>query len=54
MYKITVKKVVFYNNKKTFLNIDTCLIDIKNLTPKILELKQIYKDFNYIIDFNKI
>lgn len=54
MYKITVKKVVFYNNKKTFLNIGNYTTDIKNLTPKILELKQIYKDFNYIIDFNKI
>lgn len=54
MYKITVKKVVFYNNKKTFLNIGNYTTDTKNLTLKIIELKQIYKDFNYIIDFIKI
>ena len=59
MYTITVKKIIFSKingrTKKQLLNIETINnIDIINLPPKILELKKIYKDFNYIIDFNKI
>lgn len=58
MYQITVKKMLYTkeNNrtKKKAIKIASYSTLEKNLTNKLIELKKIYKDFNYILDFEKI
>lgn len=58
MYNITVNKITYKeeNNKtkKQFIKLYNITVDSKSLVTKMLELKKIYKDFNYNITFDKI
>lgn len=58
MYKITVNKVLYTKTtrgtKKTFKRILTTETTKTNLIEKMLELKRLYRDFDYKIDFVKI
>ena len=57
MYQITVSKMTYQkeNNKtkKKAIKIASYMTDGQKLVNKMIELKKIYKDFNYIIDFKK-
>lgn len=58
MYKITIQKAIYTKTprgtKKTFKNILTTETTENNLIEKMLELKRLYRDFNYKIEFVKI
>ena len=58
MYKITIQKAIYTKTprgtKTTFKTILTTETTENNLINKMLELKRLYKDFNYKIDFVKI
>lgn len=58
MYNITVNKITYKeeNNKtkKQVIKLYNITVDAENLVNKMLELKKIYKDFNYNITFDKI
>ena len=62
MYKIIIKELVIQKikqknriiTKRQFIKIrEIKNIDIKELSTKVIELKSKYKDFKYIIDFEK-
>lgn len=57
-YKITIQKAIYTKtprgNKQTFKNILTTETTETNLVNKMLELKRLYRDFDYKIDFVKI
>ena len=61
-YKIIIKELVIQKikqenrviTKRQFIKIrEIKNIDIKELSTKVIELKSKYKDFKYIIDFEK-
>ena len=61
-YKIIIKELVIQKikqkgrviTKRQFVKIkEVKNIDIKELSTKVIELKSKYKDFKYIIDFEK-
>ena len=61
-YKITIKELVIQEikqgkrtiRKKHFIKIrDIPNIDMSELSKKVIELKSKYRDFKYIIDFEK-
>ncbi len=58
MYKITVNKVLYTKTtrgtKKTFKRILTTKVTATELTSKMIQLKQTFKDFSYNIEFVKI
>lgn len=58
MYQITIKKAIYTKTKKgthkDFVTIITITEIENNLIAKMLQLKKIYRDFNYIIEFVKI
>lgn len=58
MYKISVKKIIYTKTKKgihkDFITIITITETENNLINKMLQLKKIYKDFSYNIEFVKI
>lgn len=58
MYKISVKKIIYTKTKKgihkDFIIITSIIESEENLVNKMLQLKKIYKDFSYNIEFVKI
>lgn len=58
MYKITVNKILYTKTtrgtKKTFKRILTTEATVTELTSKLIQLKQTFKDFSYNIEFVKI
>lgn len=63
MYKIIVKQLIITKikqknrtiNKKQFIKIkEVPNIKIENLSKEVIELAKIYRDFKYIIDFEKM
>ena len=62
MYKITISEMVLLKvqqkgrtiTKRKFIKIkEIANINITDLSKKVIELKARYKDFKYIIDFEK-
>jgi hypothetical protein len=62
-YKITIKELVIQEirqgkrtiKRKHFIKIkDIPNIDISDLSKKVIELKSRYRDFKYIIDFERM
>lgn len=58
MYQITINKVLYTKTTrgthKDFVRILTTKTTKDNLVNRLIELKHIYKDFNYNIEFVKI
>ena len=58
MYQISVKKIIYTKTKrgahKDFVTIITITESEKNLINKMLQLKKIYRDFSYDVEFVKI
>lgn len=55
VYQVTVYKMTYQNkNDRQYKNkIRIASYSTNNIIDKMLSLKKIYKDFNYIIEFNK-
>lgn len=63
MYKIIVKELIIHKiqqknrtiTKRQFIKIkEINNININDLSKKVIDLKKVYKDFKYIIDFERM